>query len=179
MDRHCWQRVFATRAPASVILIRLLVGFVFVSEGLQKFLYPGDVGTGRFEKIGFAAPDAMANLVACFEVACGAMLVLGLLTRTATIPLIVVMLTAIVTTKLPILVGHDLWGLHVRRLSRYGFWAMAHEARTDWAMLLGSIFLLIVGGGRYSIDARLVRLCRPRGRARHNNDTAAAKPGRD
>ena len=54
------------------------------------------------------------------------------------------MLTAIATTKLPILLEE-------------GFWKMAHEARTDWSMLLGSIFLLIVGGGRWSLDARWTR----------------------
>ena len=153
MSSTAWQRLLATRAPASVILIRLMVGLVFLSEGTQKFLYPGSLGPGRFEKIGFAGPEALAYFVACFEVTCGALLVLGLFTRLAAIPLIIIMLTALTTTKLPILIGHDLWGFHVRKLSEFGFWAMAHEARTDWAMLLGSVFLLIVGGGRWSLDA--------------------------
>lgn len=156
MAGTAWRRIVATRAPASVVLIRLLVGTVFVSEGLQKFIFPAELGPGRFEKMGFAQPN-VAYLVACFEAACGALLVIGLATRAAALPLIVVMITAIVTTKLPILVGHDLWGFHVRKLSQYGFWAIVHEARTDWAMLLGSIYLLIVGGGRWSIDAGLDR----------------------
>ncbi len=147
-------RSVSSRAPASVILIRLMVGLVFVSEGLQKFIYPGELGPGRFEKMGFAQPN-LAYFVACFEVTCGALLVLGLFTRAAAVPLIIVMLTAITTTKVPILVGHDLWGFHVRKLPEYGLWAMAHEARTDWAMLLGSAFLLIVGAGRWSVDAKL------------------------
>lgn len=151
-----------TRAPASVILIRLMVGLVFVSEGLQKFIYPADLGPDRFEKMGFAQPG-IAYFVACFEVTCGTLLVLGLFTRAAAIPLIIVMLTAIATTKLPILVGYDLWGFHVRKLPEYGFWAMAHEARTDWAMLLGSIFLLFVGGGRWSVDAKLAGVPRQSG----------------
>jgi len=67
------------------------------------------------------------------------------------------MLTAIVTTKLPILLGQDLWGFHVRELSTHGFWSMAHEMRTDFAMLLGSLFLLVVGGGKWSMDALFVR----------------------
>jgi len=159
MDGSSWQHLCTTRAPASVILIRLMVGLVFVSEGVQKFLFAAELGAGRFERIGFAQPN-VAYLVACVEVTCGVLLVLGLLTRLAAIPLIIVMLTAITTTKLPILLGHDLWGFQVRKLSEYGFWAMAHEARTDWAMLLGSVFLLIVGAGRFSIDARLFR-CRP------------------
>lgn len=152
MQLPLWKHTLTTHAPTSVILIRLMVGLVFISEGIQKFIYPADVGVGRFEKIGLAAPEVLAYVVACFEITCGALLAIGLLTRLAAVPLTVIMLTAIVTTKLPILVGHDLWGFHVRRLPEYGFWAMAHEARTDWAMLLGSLFLLIVGGGRWSTD---------------------------
>jgi uncharacterized membrane protein YphA (DoxX/SURF4 family) len=157
MTNTVWNRVVATRAPVSVILIRLMVGLVFLSEGLQKFLYPADLGTGRFEKIGFAGPESLAYFVACFEVTCGTLLVLGLFMRVAAIPLIIVMLTALTTTKLPMLVGHDLWGFHVRKLPEYGFWAMAREARTDWAMLQGSVFLMIVGAGRWSLDAVLSR----------------------
>jgi len=156
MNRSLWTRVTKTSAPASVILVRLVVGLVFLSEGLQKFMFEA-LGSGRFEKIGFAAPHALAYLVACFEVICGAMLVVGLMTRLAAIPLMIIILTAIVTTKVPVFLGHDLWGFHVRKLSHYGFWVMAHEARTDFSMLLGSIFLAIVGAGRWSMDACLVR----------------------
>jgi len=149
------KRIVATRAPRSVLLIRLMVGLVFLSEGLQKFLDPEHLGPGRFERIGFAAPETLAYLVATFEVTCGALLTVGLLTRIAAFPLIIIMLSALATTKLPVLAGHDLWGFHVRKLPEYGFWAMLHEARTDWAMLLGSTFLLLVGGGRWSLDAQL------------------------
>jgi putative oxidoreductase len=136
------KRLFATHAPAATILIRLMVGAVFLSEGIQKFLFPADVGVGRFEKIGFANPEIVAQFVACVEIVCGALVLLGLVTRLAVVPLIVIMLTAIVTTKIPI-------------LQQSGFWKMAHEARTDWSMLLGAIFLLVVGAGLISIDARL------------------------
>jgi uncharacterized membrane protein YphA (DoxX/SURF4 family) len=133
-------RLTSTSAPAAVLIIRLMVGAVFVSEGTQKFLFPAEVGAGRFEKIGFKSPEMVAPLVGCFEIACGTLVLLGLLTRVAVVPLIVIMLTAIATTKVPI-------------LQNDGFWKMAHEARTDWSMLLGSIFLLIVGAGRLSVDA--------------------------
>jgi uncharacterized membrane protein YphA (DoxX/SURF4 family) len=135
-------RITATSAPASVVLVRVAVGCVFLSEGIQKFLFPADIGAGRFAKIGLPAPEFLAPFVGTFEIVCGTLVLLGLLTRLAAIPLIVVMLVAISSTKVPILLDK-------------GFWAMAHEARTDFAMLLGSIFLLIVGAGRYSIDARL------------------------
>lgn len=136
------QRILTTNAPASVLLIRLVVGAVFLSEGLQKFLFPNELGVGRFIKIGIPAPQAMASFVGLVEIVCGTLIILGLLTRLAAIPLIINILVAISTTKVPMLM-------------RSGFWAMAHEARTDFSMLLGSIFLLIVGAGAWSIDMRL------------------------
>ena len=136
------KRLAATHAPAAVILVRLMVGAVFLSEGIQKFLFPAEVGAGRFAKIGIPSPEIVAPFVGCFEIACGTLVLLGLFTRLAVVPLIVIMLTAIATTKVPILMEH-------------GFWKMAHEARTDWSMLLGSLFLLVVGAGRWSIDGIL------------------------
>ncbi|HEY3392762.1 MAG TPA: DoxX family protein [Lacipirellulaceae bacterium] len=138
------KRIATTHAPAAVVLVRLMVGAVFLSEGIQKFLFPAEVGAGRFAKIGFESPELVAQFVACFEIACGVLVLLGLMTRLAVIPLIVIMLTAIYTTKFEI-------------FQQQGFWKMAHEARTDWSMLLGSLFLLIVGAGRWSIDAWLSR----------------------
>src|SRR6266496_624346 len=135
-------KVIATTAPRSVILIRLIVGAVFLSEGIQKFLFANDLGVGRFVKIGIPAPQIMAPFVGIIEIVCGTLIILGLLTRLATIPLIIDMLVAIATTKIPILM-------------KSGFWAMAHEARVDYAMLLSATFLLIVGAGTMSIDWRL------------------------
>lgn len=125
-----------------MILVRLAVGAVFLSEGIQKFLFPAALGVGRFTKIGIPAPEFMAPFVGVVEIGCGALLILGLLTRLAAIPLIIDMLVAIATTKIPI------------RL-KSGFWAMAHEARTDYTMLLAALFFLIVGAGRWSMDAGL------------------------
>lgn len=146
------QRIVTTGAPASVVLIRLSVGAVFLTEGIQKFLFPGEVGAGRFARIGIPAPDVTGPFVGVVEVVCGLLLLLGLLTRLAAIPLIVDMLVAIISTKAPILLGHGFWGFSLRQLPYYGFWGMTHEARTDYSMLLGSLFLLIVGGGAWSID---------------------------
>ena len=99
--------------------------------------------------------DVMAPFVGVVEIVCGALILLGLLTRLAAIPLIIDMLVAILSTKIPILLGHGFWGFSLRSLPYYGFWGLAHEARTDFAMLLGSLFLLIVGAGAWSLDARL------------------------
>jgi uncharacterized membrane protein YphA (DoxX/SURF4 family) len=126
------------------ILIRLMVGAVFLSEGIQKFLFPDLLGAGRFIKIGLPAPEFFGYFVPTFEIICGILVLIGFYTRLASIPLIFIMLVAIVSTKIPILLND-------------GFWKMAHEARTDWAMLLGSIFLLIVGAGKFSFDYFLSR----------------------
>jgi putative oxidoreductase len=141
----------------SVILIRLMVGSVFLSEGIQKFLNPDSVGAGRFAKIGIPWPDIMGPFVGTVEVICGTLILIGLFTRLAAVPLIVVMCVAIVSTKIPILLGHGFWGFSLREMPQYGFWSMAHEARTDWAMLLGSLFLLLAGGGAGSVDGVRVR----------------------
>ena len=149
-------KLMRTNAPSSVILIRLTVGAVFLSEGIQKFLFPDEVGAGRFAKIGIPSPEVMGPFVGVVEAVCGALILLGLLTRLAAIPLIIDMLVAILSTKIPILLGHGFWGFSLRNLPYYGLWGMAHEARTDWSMLLGSIFLLIVGAGSLSLDRRLL-----------------------
>jgi putative oxidoreductase len=136
------RRILATAAPAEVILIRLVVGCVFLSEGIQKFLFPAALGGGRFAQIGIPAPEFFAPFVGVFEIGCGLAIIAGLVTRLAAVPLIVDMIVAIATTKVPILL-------------KSGFWAMAHEARTDFSMLLGLIFLLCVGAGPWSVDSRL------------------------
>lgn len=136
------ERIVDARAPAATVLVRVLVGGVFLSEGIQKFLYPAALGAGRFAKIGIPAPEVMGPFVGVVEIVCGLLLVVGLLTRLAALPLIIDMIMAIATTKIPMLL-------------KSGFWAMAHEARTDWCMLLGCVFLFFVGSGPLSLDGRI------------------------
>jgi putative oxidoreductase len=138
------RRLLATDGPAAVVLVRLIVGAVFLSEGIQKFLFPDALGPGRFARIGLPAPGFLAPFVGAFEVTCGLLVLLGLVTRLAAVPLITIMAVAITTTKVPMLVAK-------------GFWTMAHEARADWSMLLGSAYLLLVGAGAWSLDAWLTR----------------------
>lgn len=121
-----------------------MVGTVFLSEGIQKFLFPAIRGAGRFEKIGLPSPEFLGNFVGGFEIVCGALVLVGLFTRLASIPLIIIMVAAISTTKLEV-------------LAENGFWEMMHGSRTDWAMLLGVVFLLIKGGGFWSVDKTLTK----------------------
>jgi len=129
------------RVAKALLLIRILVSWVFVSEGVQKFLFPAQLGVGRFQKIGIPAPHLMAPFVGTVEIVCGTLLLIGLFTRLAAIPLLAVILVAIITTKFPM-------------LARTGIWSMLHEARTDFSMLLGLLFLLITGAGSLAVDAR-------------------------
>jgi uncharacterized membrane protein YphA (DoxX/SURF4 family) len=153
-----WAQLLRTRAEGWTILVRLMVGLVvFFPEGIQKLVFPEILGAGRFANIGIPYPEVMGPFVGTVEVVCGTLVILGLLTRLAAIPLIVVMVVAIVSTKLPIWAGHDIWIFHMPNLARYGFWSMAHEARDDFLMLLGSIYLLIAGAGAWPLDAALAR----------------------
>jgi uncharacterized membrane protein YphA (DoxX/SURF4 family) len=151
------QRTLATEAPAATILIRLMVGGIFLSEGIQKFLFPAELAAGRFEKIGIPFPEIMGPFVGAVEIICGMLLLVGFLTRLATIPLIIAMCVAMFSIKLPILLGHGFWGFSLRELPRYGFWSMMRESRNDLCMIIGSVYLLIVGAGRWSMDHRIFR----------------------
>jgi putative oxidoreductase len=100
----------------------------------------------------------MGPFVGVVETVCGLLVILGLFTRLAAVPLIIIMIVALDSTKLPILLGRDVWIFHLAQdIRRTGFWSMMHEARADLTMLLGCLYLLIVGAGRWSLDALLRR----------------------
>lgn len=128
-----------TDTDTSTIFIRWMVGAVFLSEGIQKFLFPELLGSGRFLKIGIPFSDFFGPFVGIVEILAGLLLLMGFLTRFASILLGIVMLVAIFTTKTAV-------------LQNEGFWPMLHGSRTDWSMLLGCIFLLYKGGGKWSMD---------------------------
>lgn len=144
--------LISTRAPAAVALIRLYVGLVFACEGVLKFLRPTSLGTGRFNKAGIPAPAFFATLDGVFEIGCGLLVLVGLLTGLATVPMIINMLGALLITKLPIF-----WGHAPLFRGEHGWWDFIHESRVELAQLCGSLFLLIVGAGAWSLDAYLTR----------------------
>lgn len=143
-----------TTGPNSVVLIRFIAGLVFLAEGILKFLYPDELGAGRFAKIGIPYPQTMGPLVGGVEIVCGALLIIGLLTRLAAIALLLDISVAIISTKIPVLLGHGFWHFSGPKAVHYGLLGMIHEARTDLAMLFGLLFLLSVGAGKLSLDAR-------------------------
>ena len=127
-----------------LLLLRFLVGWVFLSEGIQKFLFPEALGRGRFAHIGIPAPTFSAPFVGLVEIICGTLLIAGLYTVLAAIPLLIDILVAIATTKIPLLL-------------KQGFWAAMHEARTDFCMLFGLLAIICLGAGSSSLDRRLRR----------------------
>jgi uncharacterized membrane protein YphA (DoxX/SURF4 family) len=126
------------------LLIRIMIGTVFLSEGIQKFLYPDQLGVGRFIKIGLPIPELFGYLVPVFEIVCGLLILIGLYTRFAAIPLIIIMTVAIISTKIPILLND-------------GFWKVAHDSRTDWAMFIGSIIIMFADKGKLSVEKYLLK----------------------
>lgn len=137
-----FQRILAADGPSAALFIRALVGGVFFLEGIKKFLFVEQWGAGRFARIGIPAPGIMGPFVGVVEIVCGFLILIGLVTRLASIPLVINISVAIATTKIPLLL-------------KSGFWPMEAEARTDYSMLMGLIFLLLAGAGSWSVDARL------------------------
>jgi putative oxidoreductase len=149
-----------TAASAWIIFIRLSLALIFIPEGIQKLIHPEALGAGRFLKMGIPYPEFTVPFVGWVEIICGSLILFGLLTRLAALPLIITMIVAMIATKLPILMGHD-WVVtdtmifYVRELKAYGFWSFMHESRTDWAMLMCGLYLLAVGGGKCSLDRQI------------------------
>lgn len=127
------------RMNLSLLLIRIMLGSVFISEGIQKFLFPEALGIGRFIKIGIPYPSVMAPFVGIVEIMFGLCILVGFFPKLSTIPLLISMTVAFSTTKIPMLLDK-------------GFWAFAHETRVDWCMILGLLSILLSGGGRWSLD---------------------------
>ena len=134
------RRIALSNAPPATLFVRSIVGAVFLLEGILKFVNPQELGVGRFIKIGIPYPSFFAPFDGAFEIGCGLFLILGLMTRLSSIPMIINMIVAITSSKIPLLLNE-------------GFLKAAHEARLDFTMLLGCIFLLLVGGGPLSLDS--------------------------
>ena len=149
------RKLLDASGPRTLVLVRLLVGWVFIAEGVQKFIFADELGAGRFAKIGIPWPAFTGPFVGLAETLCGVLVIAGFLTRFAALVLLIDISMAIISTKLPILLGHEVGPFSLPKMARYGMWSALHEARTDASMWIGSLYLIIVGAGRWSLDALL------------------------
>jgi uncharacterized membrane protein YphA (DoxX/SURF4 family) len=147
-----WALDPSSTAPPATVLLRLMAGAVFLSEGVLKFVYTNQ-GVGRFTKLGFPFPDATATAIGAFEIAGGLFLLAGLYTRLWAIGFSIEMIVAILTTKISLYLGTSPLPLPAAP-PKVGIWAVFHETRSDWAQLLCCLFLALVGAGALSWDAR-------------------------
>jgi uncharacterized membrane protein YphA (DoxX/SURF4 family) len=134
------------RQDLSMILIRVMAGLVFLLEGSLKFLRPEELGAGRFEALGLPFPHFLAPLVGGIEIGGGVAILLNLYAGDAAFALLVVIVTALVTTKLPILMGRPLGPFPLEKLKEYGWLSFFHQARTDFCMVLGLLAIVIDSG---------------------------------
>jgi len=133
--------LFKNDTDNRTLIIRLVVGLIFLTEGIQKYLFPEMLGTGRFLKIGFSNPAFWAYFTGAFEIICGVLIIFGILVRLVSIPPFIIMIVAFITTKWPILMDK-------------GFWSFAHEYRTDFAMTLLLIYLIAYGAGKWPENSK-------------------------
>jgi uncharacterized membrane protein YphA (DoxX/SURF4 family) len=148
-----WRSLMRKNLP--MILIRVVVGLVFLTEGILKFVEPGDLGSGRFAHIGLPFPHLLAPFVAVIEILAGAAMILGLYAGDAAVLLLIVILTAILTTKVPILLGHRIGRFEPPHFGRYGLLSFLHESRTDLCMLCGCLAVLFDSGVTFGRSKRL------------------------
>lgn len=140
--------ILNTEDDKKLILIRLIVGLIFLSEGIQKYLIVSVVGPTFFQESGFNNPMFWVYLAGSFEILCGILIMFGFLTRLASIPLLTIMITAFITVKLPL-------------LSSRGFWTFLHEYNIDFSLTFLLILLIIYGGGKWSVDSKILRSNNP------------------
>jgi uncharacterized membrane protein YphA (DoxX/SURF4 family) len=132
-----------------MILVRVIVALVFITEGLLKFVYSGELGAGRFEHIGFPFPHILGPLVGLVEIVAGAAVLANFYAGDAAILLLAVIITAIVSTKIPILIGRPFGPFSLpKNISHHGILGFLHEARTDLAMFFSLIAIAIDSGVR-------------------------------
>jgi uncharacterized membrane protein YphA (DoxX/SURF4 family) len=141
--------------PRSILALRLMAGGVFFWEGILKFVYTNQ-GVGRFTKLGIPFPHFTTNFIGGLEILGGLLFLSGLATRLIAVPFILEMIVAILATKISIFLGTSPLPLPAAP-PKIGPWAVLHEIRSEYAQILTSIFLLINGPGKWSLDALFMR----------------------
>lgn len=138
------------RRDLPMILIRIVVGLVFLTEGILKFAHPNELGAQRFAGIGLPYPHLLAPLVGAVEITGGAAIILDFFAGDAALVLLAVIVAALITTKVPILLGRQFGPFALANLPSYGWLSFFHEARVDLCMLFGSVAVLIDSGLQFT-----------------------------
>jgi len=146
--------------PASTVLIRLMAGGVFFWEGILKFVYVNQ-GVGRFTKLGLPFPVFTADFVGGLEIVGGVLVMAGFLTRLISIPFVIEMIVAMLSTKISLYLGTSPLPLPLAP-PKIGVWAVLHEIRSEYAQIMVVLYLLINGPGKWSLDAVLAMVRAPR-----------------
>ena len=141
-------QILNTSNDSKIIFVRLIVGLIFISEGFQKYLIVTMYGPAFFKEIGFSDPMFWVYFTGAFEIFCGIFILFGLLTRIASIPLLIIMIIAFITTKLPL-------------LRTKGFWTFSHEYSIEFSITMLLILLFIYGGGKWSVDLKIIQSKNP------------------
>jgi putative oxidoreductase len=151
--RECWDWLWdvPVGGPTSTALLRGMAGSVFLWEGIMKFAFANQ-GVGRFTKLGFPFPGPTADLVAVIEIVGGVLLLAGLQTRLVGMIFVIEMIVAVLSTKISMFLGTSPLPLPPVP-PQTGFWAVLHEVRSEFAQMFVSLFLLLEGPGRLSVDA--------------------------
>lgn len=141
-------KILDTGNDSKIIFARIITGLIFITEGVQKFMIVSVLGPSYFEEIGFGHPMFWSYFTGTFEIICGILILIGLVARLASIPLLFIMITAFFKTKLPLLFSD-------------GFLTFAHEYRIDFALMLLLIMIFIYGAGKWSADSKILELKSP------------------
>lgn len=139
-----WSRTVANSlAWAGPLAVRIVVGWVFASTGWIKLTHLPQI-TENFRNLGIPAPELLTPFVSGVEFFGGLLLLFGLLTRFAAVPLMVVMVVAILTAKL-----EDVDSI----TTLLGFEEVSYFVMLAW--------LAIAGPGPVSLDHYVLKATRP------------------
>jgi uncharacterized membrane protein YphA (DoxX/SURF4 family) len=163
-----------TSGPAATIALRLMAGAVFFWEGLLKFAYVNQ-GVGRFTKLGMPMPEVLAPAIAILEIGGGLLLMSGLTTRLITVPFIIEMIVAMLSTKISLYQGTSPLPAPPAP-PVIGGWAVLHEIRSEYAQIMTCIYLFVAGPGPWSLDALIRRRHPARAVERIRAPSSALKP---
>ena len=144
-----------TSGPKATLALRLMAGGVFFWEGLLKFAYVNQ-GVGRFTKLGMPMPEVLAPAIAVLEIVGGLLLVSGLGTRLISVPFIIEMIVAMLSTKISLYLGTSPLPAPPAP-PVMGGWAVLHEIRSEYAQIMTCVYLLAAGPGPWSLDALRLR----------------------